>query len=101
MVIDIFMFVFLFIMEQGKLVKWLKKEGDQVKFGDVLVEIEIDKVIMEVEVIDEGVFVKIFVFDGIDNVVVNIFIVIFVGEGEDVLIVVFLVKVFVVLVLEF
>jgi pyruvate dehydrogenase E1 component beta subunit len=70
-------------MEQGKLAKWLKKEGDKVKPGDVLAEIETDKATMEVEAIDEGVLAKILVADGTDNVAVNTPIAILAGEGED------------------
>ena len=71
-------------MEQGKLAKWLKKEGDPVKPGDVLAEIETDKATMEVEAIDEGILAKILVPDGTDNVAVNTPIAILAGEGEDV-----------------
>ena len=71
-------------MEQGKLAKWLKKEGDRVKPGDVLAEIETDKATMEVEAIDEGVLAKILVADGTDNVAVNTPIAVLAGEGEDV-----------------
>jgi pyruvate dehydrogenase E1 component beta subunit len=71
-------------MEQGKLAKWLKKEGDKVKPGDVLAEIETDKATMEVEAIDEGVLAKILVPDDTDNVAVNTPIAILAGEGEDV-----------------
>jgi pyruvate dehydrogenase E1 component beta subunit len=71
-------------MEQGKLAKWLKKEGDKVKPGDVLAEIETDKATMEVEAIDEGVLAKILVSDGTDNVAVNTPIAILADEGEDV-----------------
>ena len=71
-------------MEQGKLAKWLKKEGDKVKPGDVLAEIETDKATMEVEAIDEGVLAKILIADGTDNVAVNTPIAILAGEGEDV-----------------
>jgi pyruvate dehydrogenase E1 component beta subunit len=70
-------------MEEGKLAKWLKKEGDRVKPGDVLAEIETDKATMEVEAIDEGVLAKILVADGTDNVAVNTPIAILAGEGED------------------
>ncbi|MET0743394.1 MAG: pyruvate dehydrogenase complex E1 component subunit beta [Microvirga sp.] len=70
-------------MEQGKLSKWLKKEGDKVKPGDVLAEIETDKATMEVEAIDEGVLAKILVQDGTDNVAVNTPIAVLAGEGED------------------
>jgi pyruvate dehydrogenase E2 component (dihydrolipoamide acetyltransferase) len=58
-------------MEKGKLSKWLKKEGDQVKSGDVLAEIETDKATMEIEAIDEGVLTKIIVAEGTDDVLVN------------------------------
>src|SRR3954447_22316384 len=71
-------------MEQGKLAKWLKKEGDKVKPGDVLAEIETDKATMEVEAIDEGVLAKILISDGTDNVAVNTPIAVLAGEGEDV-----------------
>src|SRR5687768_2644765 len=70
-------------MEQGKLAKWLKREGDKVKPGDVLAEIETDKATMEVEAIDEGVLAKILVPDDTDNVAVNTPIAILAGEGED------------------
>src|ERR671917_94543 len=71
-------------MEQGKLAKWLKKEGDKVKPGDVLAEIETDKATMEVEAIDEGILAKILVPDDTDNVAVNTPIAILAGEGEEV-----------------
>src|ERR671912_247337 len=71
-------------MEQGKLAKWLKNEGDKVKPGDILAEIETDKATMEVEAIDEGVLAKILVSNGTDNVAVNTPIAILAGEGEDV-----------------
>ncbi len=58
-------------MEKGKLSKWLKKEGDKVKSGDVLAEIETDKATMEVEAIDEGVLTKIIVAEGTEDVPVN------------------------------
>ena len=61
MAIDILMPALSPTMEQGKLAKWLKKEGDAVKPGDVLAEIETDKATMEVEAIDEGVLAKILV----------------------------------------
>jgi pyruvate dehydrogenase E1 component beta subunit len=70
-------------MEQGKLAKWLKKEGEAVKAGDVLAEIETDKATMEVEAVDEGVLAKILVADGTDNVAVNTPIAVLAGEGED------------------
>jgi pyruvate dehydrogenase E1 component beta subunit len=84
MAIDILMPALSPTMEQGKLAKWLKKEGDKVKPGDVLAEIETDKATMEVEAIDEGVLAKILVTDGTDNVAVNTPIAVLAGEGEDV-----------------
>jgi pyruvate dehydrogenase E1 component beta subunit len=71
MAIDILMPALSPTMEQGKLAKWLKKEGDRVKPGDVLAEIETDKATMEVEAIDEGVLAKILIPDDTDNVAVN------------------------------
>src|ERR687893_2510121 len=71
-------------MEQGKLAKWLKNEGDKVKPGDILAEIETDKATMEVEAIDEGILAKILVPDDTDNVAVNTPIAVLAGEGEDV-----------------
>ena len=70
-------------MEQGKLAKWLKKEGDTIKSGDVLAEIETDKATMEVEAVDEGILAKILVADGTENVAVNTPIAVIAGEGED------------------
>src|SRR5262249_56858994 len=70
-------------MEQGKLAKWLKKEGDTIKSGDVIAEIETDKATMEVEAGDEGVLAKILVGDGTENVAVNTPIAVIAGEGED------------------
>jgi pyruvate dehydrogenase E1 component beta subunit len=58
-------------MEEGKLAKWLVKEGDEVTSGDVLCEIETDKATMEVEAVDEGVVSKILIADGTENVKVN------------------------------
>ena len=84
MAIDILMPALSPTMEEGKLAKWLKKEGDKVKPGDVLAEIETDKATMEVEAIDEGVLAKILVSDGTDNVAVNTPIAVLAGEGEDV-----------------
>ena len=70
-------------MEQGRLAKWLKKEGDAVRSGDILAEIETDKATMEVEAIDDGTLAKILVPDGTDNVAVNTPIAVIAGEGED------------------
>jgi pyruvate dehydrogenase E1 component beta subunit len=58
-------------MEEGKLAKWLKKEGDAVKAGDVIAEIETDKATMEVEAVDEGTLARILVPEGTENVKVN------------------------------
>jgi pyruvate dehydrogenase E2 component (dihydrolipoamide acetyltransferase) len=69
-------------MEKGKLSKWLKREGDQVKSGDVLAEIETDKATMEIEAIDEGVLTKIIVAEGTEDVLVNAPIAVILGEGE-------------------
>ena len=82
MAIDILMPALSPTMEEGKLAKWLKKEGDKVKPGDILAEIETDKATMEVEAIDEGVLAKILVSDGTDNVAVNTPIAILAGEGD-------------------
>jgi pyruvate dehydrogenase E1 component beta subunit len=71
-------------MEEGKLAKWLKKEGDPIKSGDVLAEIETDKATMEVEAIDEGVLAKILIQEGTEGVAVNTPIAIIADEGEDV-----------------
>jgi pyruvate dehydrogenase E1 component beta subunit len=70
-------------MEQGKLSKWLKKEGDSIKAGEVIAEIETDKATMEVEAVDEGTLGKILIPDGTDNVAVNTPIAVIIGEGED------------------
>src|SRR6478735_7565691 len=70
-------------MEKGNLSKWLKKEGDTVKSGDVLAEIETDKATMEVEAVDEGVLAKIVVPEGTADVPVNQVIALLAGEGED------------------
>jgi pyruvate dehydrogenase E2 component (dihydrolipoamide acetyltransferase) len=70
-------------MEKGNLAKWLKKEGDQIKSGDVIAEIETDKATMEVEAVDEGVLAKIVVPEGTADVPVNDIIAVIAGEGED------------------
>jgi pyruvate dehydrogenase E2 component (dihydrolipoamide acetyltransferase) len=70
-------------MEQGNLVKWLKKEGDKVKSGDVIAEIETDKATMEVEAVDEGTLGKILVAEGTNDVAVNRPIAVLLEEGED------------------
>ncbi|MFO1104450.1 MAG: pyruvate dehydrogenase complex E1 component subunit beta [Methylocystis sp.] len=71
-------------MEQGKLAKWLKSEGDEVKAGDVIAEIETDKATMEVEAVDEGVLARILVPGGTENVAVNTPIAVIAEEGEEV-----------------
>ena len=71
-------------MEKGNLARWLKKEGDKIKSGDVLAEIETDKATMEVEAVDEGVLAKILVPDGAQDVKVNELIALIAEEGEDV-----------------
>ncbi len=70
-------------MEQGKLAKWLKKEGDKVSSGDAIAEIETDKATMEVEAVDEGTLGKIMIAEGTEGVAVNTPIAILLGEGED------------------
>ena len=70
-------------MTEGRLAKWLKKEGDEVKAGDVIAEIETDKATMEVEAVDEGKLQKILVPAGTDGVAVNAPIAVLLGEGED------------------
>src|SRR3954462_11266876 len=70
-------------MTEGKIARWLKKEGDNVKSGDVLAEIETDKATMEVEAVDEGTLGKILVPGGTDAVKVNTPIAVIVEEGED------------------
>ncbi|MBN9079533.1 MAG: pyruvate dehydrogenase complex dihydrolipoamide acetyltransferase [Rhizobiales bacterium 65-79] len=71
-------------MEEGNLAKWLVKEGDEVKAGDVIAEIETDKATMEVEAVDEGKVAKIVVPAGTEGVKVNAVIAVLAGEGEDV-----------------
>src|SRR6266702_2166581 len=70
-------------MEKGNLAKWLKKEGDAVKSGDVIAEIETDKATMEVEAVDEGTLGKILVPEGTNDVAVNTPIAMILAEGED------------------
>ena len=71
-------------MEKGNLAKWLKKEGDKVKSGDVIAEIETDKATMEVEAVDEGTIARILVPEGTQDVAVNEVIAVLAGDGEDV-----------------
>jgi pyruvate dehydrogenase E2 component (dihydrolipoamide acetyltransferase) len=70
-------------MTEGNLAKWHKKEGDKVKAGDVIAEIETDKATMEVEAVDEGTIGKIVVAGGTENVKVNDVIALLLEEGED------------------
>src|SRR3954468_22980363 len=70
-------------MEKGNLSKWLKHEGDKVKSGDVIAEIETDKATMEVEAVDEGTLGKILVAEGTNDVAVNTPIAMILSEGED------------------
>ncbi len=83
MPVDILMPALSPTMEEGKLSKWLKKEGDKVTSGDVLAEIETDKATMEVEAVDEGTIGKIVIPEGTDGVKVNSVIAILLGEGES------------------
>ncbi|MET1415695.1 pyruvate dehydrogenase complex E1 component subunit beta [Roseibium sp. HPY-6] len=83
MPIDILMPALSPTMEEGKLAKWLKAEGEAVTAGDVIAEIETDKATMEVEAVDEGTLGKILVPEGTDNVKVNEKIAVLLGEGED------------------
>src|ERR1700709_369523 len=70
-------------MEKGNLAKWLKKEGETIKSGDVIAEIETDKATMEVEAVDEGTLGKILVPEGTADVAVNTPIAVILGEGEN------------------
>ena len=71
-------------MEKGNLAKWLKKEGEAIKSGDVIAEIETDKATMEVEAVDEGTIAKILIPEGTQDVAVNDVIAVLAGDGEDV-----------------
>jgi pyruvate dehydrogenase E1 component beta subunit len=84
MPVDVLMPALSPTMEQGKLAKWLKNEGDKVKSGDVIAEIETDKATMEVEAVDEGILAKILIAGGTDNVAVNTRIAVIAQDGEDV-----------------
>lgn len=70
-------------MEEGKLARWLVKEGDEVSSGDILAEIETDKATMEFEAVDEGTVGKILVAEGTEGVKVGTVIAVLAGEGED------------------
>ena len=69
-------------MTEGNLAKWIKKEGDQVRSGDVIAEIETDKATMEVEAVDEGKLSQILVPEGTEGVKVNTPIAVIAGDGE-------------------
>jgi len=71
-------------MEKGNLARWLKKEGDKIKSGDVIAEIETDKATMEYEAVDDGTLAKIVVPEGTQDVAVNAVIAVLANEGEDV-----------------
>src|SRR5712691_10992416 len=71
-------------MEKGNLAKWVKSEGDKVKAGDVIAEIETDKATMEVEAVDEGTLGKILIPEGTADVAVNTPIAMILADGEDV-----------------
>lgn len=70
-------------MTEGKLAKWVKKEGDKIKAGQVIAEIETDKATMEVEAVDEGTLAQILVPEGTEGVKVNTLIAVLLEEGED------------------
>src|ERR1700688_3611024 len=71
-------------MEKGNLARWLKKEGDKIKSGDVIAEIETDKATMEYEAVDEGTLAKIVGPGGTQDVAVNSVIAVLAADGEDV-----------------
>src|SRR5438132_9626494 len=70
-------------MTEGKIARWVKSEGEPVRAGDVLAEIETDKATMEVEAVDEGVLAKIVIPEGTDHVAVNTPIALITENGED------------------
>jgi pyruvate dehydrogenase E1 component beta subunit len=84
MSVDILMPALSPTMEEGTLSKWLKKEGDRVKSGDIIAEIETDKATMEVEAVDEGILSRIVVPEGTEGVRVNAIIAVLASDGEDV-----------------
>src|SRR5208282_291769 len=83
MPIDILMPALSPTMEKGNLARWLKKEGDKIKPGDVIAEIETDKATMEYEAVDEGTLAKIVVPEGAADIPVNQLIAVIAAEGED------------------
>jgi pyruvate dehydrogenase E1 component beta subunit len=84
MSVDILMPALSPTMEEGTLSKWLKKEGDAIRSGDVIAEIETDKATMEVEAVDEGVLAKIVIPAGTEGVKVNAVIAVLAADGKDV-----------------
>lgn len=70
-------------MKEGNLAKWIKKEGDEIKSGEVIAEIETDKATMEVEAVDEGVLAKVLIAEGTENVAVNSCIALILEDGES------------------
>jgi pyruvate dehydrogenase E1 component beta subunit len=84
MSVDILMPALSPTMEEGTLSRWLKKEGDTVRSGDIIAEIETDKATMEVEAVDEGILSRIVVPEGTEGVKVNAIIAVLSSEGEDV-----------------
>ena len=70
-------------MKEGNLAKWLKKQGEKIKAGEVIAEIETDKATMEVEAVDEGILGKILIAEGTENVAVNTCIALILEEGEN------------------
>src|ERR1700684_980095 len=83
MPIDVLMPALSPTMEKGNLAKWLKKEGDSVKSGDIIAEIETDKATMEVEATDEGTLGRILIPEGTADVAVNTPIAVILSDGED------------------
>src|SRR5712671_4581607 len=71
-------------MTEGKIARWLKSEGEPVRAGDALAEIETDKATMEVEAVDEGILAKIVIPEGTEHVAVNTPIAVIAANGEDV-----------------
>src|SRR5882724_5423765 len=83
MPVDVLMPALSPTMEKGNLSKWMKSEGDKVKAGDVIAEIETDKATMEVEAVDEGTLGRILVPEGTADVAVNTPIAMILADGED------------------
>ena len=83
MPVDVLMPALSPTMEKGNLAKWIKSEGDKVKAGDVIAEIETDKATMEVEAVDEGTLGKILVPEGTADVAVNTPIAVILNDGES------------------